>query len=194
MKFSLVTKITTALALCTAAGGAMADWTLDNEQSSLHFLSTKNAQVTEVHTFTSVDGSMDDDGTLTVEVDLASVDTGIEIRDTRMQKMLFNTDEFTTAQFTANVAEALRAGEPDTVSHGLVDGTLSLHGMAVPFSFTVSVARVGEDTLVVSTTKPTLLDTEAFGLTKGVNALREVAGLQSITTTVPVSFSATFRQ
>ena len=69
---------------------AFADWTVAPEQSSLHFMSTKNAQVTEVHAFEALSGSVSDNGKLMIEVPLSSVDTNIPIRNTRMQEKLFN--------------------------------------------------------------------------------------------------------
>ena len=77
---------------------------------------------------------------------------------------------------------------------GKVDGILMLHGKAVPTSFTVKASKVDEDTLTVSTTSPTLIKAESFGLAEGVTALQKIAGLKSITTTVPVTFSVTFTQ
>ena len=55
-------------------------------------------------------------------------------------------------------------------------------------------SKVDADTLTVSTTAPTLIKAESFGLTAGIEALQKIAGLKSITTTVPVSFSVTFTQ
>ena len=52
---------------------AFADWTVAPEQSSLHFMSTKNAQVTEVHAFEELSGSVSDSGQLMIEVPLRSV-------------------------------------------------------------------------------------------------------------------------
>lgn len=180
------------IALSSVATTAAADWELDAENTSLHFLSTKNAQVTEVHQFTSLSGSVSDSGELTVDVDLSSVDTGIDIRNTRMKEMLFNVTEFGSATFEASIPKAMLSGKAGDVQLGAVDGILSLHGMAAPMTFHIAVSLVDKSTISVSTTQPSLLDVSAFGLTDGVESLREVAGLKSITTTVPVTFTATF--
>ena len=58
-----------ALSACIALP-ASAAWTLDSDASSLNFLSTKNAQVTEVHSFDELKGSLSDSGKLTGEVPL----------------------------------------------------------------------------------------------------------------------------
>jgi polyisoprenoid-binding protein YceI len=84
--------------------------------------------------------------------------------------------------------------ETGDVVSGKVDGILMLHGKAVPTSFSITASKVSDDTMSVSTSEPTLVKAEAFGLADGVAALQKVAGLNSITTTVPVTFSVTFNQ
>lgn len=180
-----------AIALATAFP-VMADWSLVPDASSLNFLTTKNAQVTEVHAFESLSGTLSDSGKLEVVVDLASVNTNIDIRNTRMQEMLFDVANFATASFTATLPDsiiALNAGESISTA---IEGTLSLHGKDVVTSFTVQVSKLDDNTFSVTTTQPTLLSASDFGLGAGVEALQKIAGLQSITSTVPVTFTVTF--
>jgi len=186
--------LSAALLASGLAFPAAADWSIDGETSALHFLSTKNAQVTEVHQFDSFDGSLSDGGKLTVEVDLSSVNTAIDIRNKRMQEMLFNVSKFAQATFEANLTDQMMDLKTGQVVDGKVDGILTLHGKAVPTSFSVRASKVDDDTLTVSTTTPTLIKAESFGLAEGVTALQQIAGLKSITTTVPVTFSVTFTQ
>ncbi len=152
------------IALSSVAASASADWELDAEHTALHFLSTKNAQVTEVHQFTSLSGSVTSSGKLTIDIDLSSVDTGINIRDTRMKEMLFNVSEFASATFEASVPEAMLSGKAGDVQLGPVEGMLSLHGMAAPITFHIAVSHVDENTVSVSTTQPSLLNVADFGL------------------------------
>ena len=194
MMTTRIRTLSTALLACGLAFPAAADWSIDSETSVLHFLSTKNAQVTEVHKFDSFNGTLSDSGKLSVAVDLSSVNTAIDIRNQRMQDMLFNVSKFAQATFEANLPESmmnLKAGE---VANGNVDGILVLHGKAVPTSVSVTASKVDEGTLTVSTTAPTLIKAESFGLAEGVAALQKIAGLKSITTTVPVTFAVTFEQ
>jgi len=46
--------------------------------------------------------------------------------------------------------------------------------------------------VMVASTKPLIVDAAKFGMTEGVEKLREIAGLQSISNAVPVSFVMTF--
>ena len=184
--------LSAALIACGFAFPAMADWNIDKDTSALHFLSTKNAQVTEVHKFDSFDGSLSDGGALSIEVDLASVNTAIDIRNTRMQEMLFNVAEFAQATFEAKLPDKMAKLQTGDVVIGKVDGILTLHGKAVPTTFYVKASKLDDDKLTVSTIAPTLIKADAFGLTGGIEALQKIAGLSSITTTVPVTFSVTF--
>ena len=67
------------LALLTASSSVLADWTLSPE-STLRFISTKNTNISEVHHFRSMSGSVTDDGKANVLINLTSVETGIPIR------------------------------------------------------------------------------------------------------------------
>src|SRR5690606_26511938 len=68
-----------------AAALADAAWQLQPGQSRLNFVSVKNSTHAEVHSFTELRGSVDAQGALTLQVALASLDTGIDIRDQRMR-------------------------------------------------------------------------------------------------------------
>lgn len=177
-----------ALSLASIAP-ASAAWKIDGEQSALHFLSTKNAQVTEVHEFHSVSGSVSDSGELSVSVSLESVDTAIDIRNQRMKEILFRIADFPAATFTADLPEAMTTLSPGQTTSGTVKGTLSLHGEAVPVSFKVRASRLSDTSMVVSTIAPSLIRAKSFELVDGLMELQNIAGLNSITTTVPVTFS-----
>ncbi|MCW8093284.1 YceI family protein [Alteromonas sp. ASW11-130] len=171
----------------------VAQWQIDADASRLHFVSTKNAQVTEVHRFEKLSGELDKNGKLAVTVPLSSVNTNIAIRDTRMQEKLFEVEQFPHATFTAQVPPTLTELETGEVIQGEVDGTLELHGKTAPISFEVIVSR-SDNMLTVTTVSPTIIDAKKFDLGAGIEALRAIANLSSITFSVPVTFSVTFTQ
>lgn len=173
---------------------AMAQWSLDSDNSALHFLSTKNAQVTEIHEFEMLKGTVSDSGKLTVDVALDSVNTSIAIRDTRIKEKLFNVGMYPQATFTADIPADMMALETGETAQGTVTGTMDLHGMTAPVSFSVMVSKVSDDLMSVSTLAPTLIKAEDFGLKAGIDTLQSIAGLSSITYVVPVSFSVTFEK
>ena len=170
-----------------------ASWTLNSDGSTLSFISTKAVNVAEVHKFATLAGGVDDTGNVSVSITLGSVDTGIELRDDRMKEMLFETDTYASATMTAQVDMAMLGELDDGDSKSMVvEGELALHGATIPLTFEVVVARMGEGGLLVMSQKPVVVNAPLFNLADGVEQLREVAGLPSISAAVPVSFVLAF--
>jgi len=187
-------KITFSLLLAFAVSmPVQAAWTLNGDESTLSFISTKAVNVAEVHQFTTLTGSVSSSGDVQISIALASVDTAIEIRDDRMQEMLFETDTYASADLMAQVdmdaLEGMSDGDSMTMA---VEGELSLHGEAIPLTFAVVVARVADGGLLVASQKPVVVNAPLFNLAEGIERLREVAGLPSISVAVPVSFVLSF--
>ena len=189
-----------ALPILLAAGfsfmslNVAADWTLDPEQSSLHFVSIKNGTTAETHRFAELEGKVADNGKVTVGVHLTSVDTQIPIRDERMQEMLFETKSRAMATITArvNVADFEQMPEGSVASKD-VKLALSLHGKTKDYDTRMQVVKLASGGIAASTEQPLLVKAEDFGLAGGIEALREIAGLSSIVTAVPVTANLVFR-
>lgn len=170
-----------------------ADWTLQ-EPSSVHFLTSKNVHNTEVHQFKTFDASVKSNGQATLNIDLSSVDTRIEIRNKRMIEHLFEVSRFGNASFTADIpADVLKqAGTGKSIKHQLT-GKISLHGELVTAYCDVMISQNLDNTIAVNSLTPMILDANDFNLVAGINKLRDIAGLKSITYSVPVIFSLTFK-
>lgn len=184
-----------ALALSTLISfHALADWQLD-QPSAIHFVTTKNTNVSEVHTFGAFDGSVSDSGQANITIGLSSVDTRIGIRDERIEKHLFEIPQFTQATFSAQipkqVLENVKAGANQNFT---LEGMLSLHGSQAKAITDVIITANKNGTVTVSSIAPMLIDSETFGLVAGVQKLREIAGLKSISNIVPLTFVLTFKQ
>jgi polyisoprenoid-binding protein YceI len=176
-----------------AADTVSSEWILDNDASTLSFTSIKAGTVAESHTFGKLVGGIGADGSASLMIDLDSVDTGIEIRDQRMRELLFDTSTYAVAGISLTVpAGVLDTLEPGEQRSATVEATLELHGMTRPVTAQVAVARLGEDRLLVTSERPLLLNAADVGLADGVERLREVAGLPSISPAVPVSFVLLF--
>ncbi|GJM13869.1 MAG: hypothetical protein DHS20C12_22720 [Pseudohongiella sp.] len=175
-------------------GAAQAHWVLDNEASSLTFVTVKAEHVAEVHTFDMLSGMIGDGGNVEITIELASVNTMIPIRNERMQEMLFETNLFPDATVTGKInLDLLESVEPGTSYAREIGFELSLHGETVNMNAEVQITRTN-DGAVFSTLKPVVVMSDAFALTEGVESLREVAGLPSISRAVPVSFTIVFEQ
>lgn len=178
--------------LLTAMSTQAANWQLDNDQSQLNFISVKKGNVAEVHRFDRLSGSLSDGGAFTVEIDLESVNTNIDIRDQRMREFLFNSIDFPSASLSAQVAPKvvndLTAGMSRTAT---VAAELSLHGQKQKLDIDVVVTKLSDDTLMLISAKPIVLNVSDFDLVQGIEKLRELAGLPSISHAVPISFYLT---
>lgn len=169
----------------------MADLKLDNDRSSIAFTSTKNGTVTEVNNFGRLSGSVNETGVANISIDLVSVATGIDLRDERLREFLFQTSEFGKAVFTADVSEVLMSVKKNSSKIYEIPGKLTLHGKQQNVVANVLVSR-GKKMWVVSTTEPILIKADDFDLGAGVEKLRELAGLNTISKIVPVSFVLSF--
>jgi hypothetical protein len=181
-----------ATALSLAPLTVSADWQLDAERSRLAFVSVKNAAVGESHHFRDLRGGVDDEGSASVTVELASVDTAIPIRDERMRKMLFEITSFPQATFSASVDASLLEQARTAPVVTTVPVRVALHGSEADYEaeLLLSVSAGGE--LHVLTRSPILVDADDFDLGSGVDALRRVAGLDSISRAVPVTAHLVF--
>ncbi len=87
MKSNWLQKSLLLSALCFSASQVYADWQLEADQSHIHFVSIKKAQVGEVHTFKQLSGSIDESGKAAITIQLDSVETQVPIRNERMREM-----------------------------------------------------------------------------------------------------------
>jgi polyisoprenoid-binding protein YceI len=187
-------KLLPLTALMFAFNLQAAEWKLDNSTSTLNFISTKKTHVSEIHQFRELTGTVNADGQVTVSINLASVDTSIEVRNERMKLYLFDTANFTSANLTTTVdptrIDTLEVGDTAALT---LDAMLDLHGKAMPLTLDVIVTRLSSEKLSVVSLKPVLVKASEFDLVAGIDKLQELAGLPSISHTVPVSFYLNFK-
>lgn len=193
-RYSLLKTVLSLLAPIVFIGSANAHWSLDNAASTLSFVTVKAEHVAEVHTFDVLSGSIDDAGEVKIAIELASVNTMIQIRNERMQAMLFETNLFPDATITGKVdLDAITAMNPGASEVMQIEIELSLHGASIALTAQLMVTRL-ESGVMASTLKPIIVTADSVGLVAGIEALREVAGLPSISRSVPVSFTLVFNQ
>ena len=165
---------------------AQADWAL-SDSSRIGFVSIKNNSIGENNAFERVSGSISASGQVSVSVDLSSVETGVGIRNERLQKMLFEVVSFPMATIDTALTDsqiaALEAGGAQTESVGV---SISLHGKTVNKTANLSVSASGGD-VRVTTTQPIVITAQEFGLEAGVAALQQIAGLNAISRSIPVT-------
>ena len=190
MKFLLLSTILINVFLFGST--ASAHWMLVEAESNLNFVSTKNEHISEIQQFTSLKGEFNPEGELQVEIDLASIDSGIEIRDTRMREKLFLVDKFPSASLTAQLPDSvltLATGNSILVT---LPAKLNIMGISKTISTTVQVTRKDDNGIIATSTRPILISAADFGLTSGIEILQKLAGLSGIGLTIPVNFNLVF--
>ena len=172
-------------------GSALADhhgeqaWTLSDE-SRISLTSTKNGLVSETHSLAAIKGEVSAAGKVELALDLRAIETNIPIRNERMQTWLFSDEP--VAKLSANVQAALSAKETAfTIDQTL---TLEANGNTVMLDVPLTVVREGD--AVAKVAGQLVIDVADFGYAPGIEKLREIAGLKSISTEVPVDVKLVF--
>ena len=177
------------------AGPCFASWSLDNDASQVSFVSVKAGDAGEVHRFNEISGRLSAEGNASVTIQLASVDTLIPLRDERMRELLFETNLFPTATLSADIdMDTLNDIEPGANMDMTVTLSLDLRDQKLELPAEMIVARLGDHRLMVSSRKPVIVNAASVDLVEGIEALRAVANLPSISKAVPVSFVLTFEE
>ena len=186
-------KTLSAICLLLASHAGLAHWQINPDLSQVNFTTIKADHVAETHRFKSVKGNLTAEGELSISIDLASVDTLIPIRDERMQNILFQTELFPVATFTATIdpglIDSLSVGNSQIVD---VTGQLTIRDQVQTVTFKTLATRVKARAVLVTTVQPAILNAGSFALVDGVNQLKEIAGLPSISHAVPLTFTITF--
>ena len=185
-------RLFTVLLLCTSAPAAFANWTVNSDLSRLSFVSMKATHIAEVHRFSTFAGGLADSGAIDVEINLASLDTLIPIRNDRMLEFLFEAATYPTATISGQVdpaaIKALKSGEVAILA---IEAMVTIKDSQIPITTEVLVSKHASR-VVVASLQPIVLNTASLGLSEGVEKLRELAGLPSISQSVPVSLVMTF--
>ncbi|MCF6254421.1 MAG: YceI family protein [Thiomicrorhabdus sp.] len=172
---------------------AYAEWQLKNADSNVYYVSTKNNEVSELNYINTLSGTLSDEGELNIKINLESIETDIPIRNERVKAMLFEVLLYPKASITATISpEKLDALEAGNTYIETVNFTLNLHGITQELSTTVKVIKHADGDILVTPITPILITAKQFGLEKGIERLRKIARLESISPTVPVTFNLTF--
>jgi len=168
-------------------------WIIDPEGSYVGFASVKNDLIAENHRFTDVTGIIEESGNAKIVIALASVETLIPIRNERMRTILFEVAQHPHLTVTSNLNlgdfTSLGLGESET--DNIILG-VNLHGTDLSKNVLVKVTRSSDASYEVTSLGPIVIHASQFALSDGLEALRKVAGLQSIDLMVPVTFDLKF--
>jgi polyisoprenoid-binding protein YceI len=194
----LMNKLFTYAAICAVSATAVfADghggWTSVADESSVAFGSIKKNVAGEVHHFEDVSGTVNGEGAVEIKIDLASVETYIDIRNERMGRHVFGNAAMATLSGEVDMDEvtALAVGETTLTDF---EGVLALGSVTADIEAEMLVARLGENRVLVTTSDFIMLSTADLGIDGGIDKLKELAKLSGITRVTPVSIRMVFEK
>jgi len=198
MKHKMLSRVAVLATACVFSSSGLTDggstWNLLGEDSKVSFGSVKLDAVGESHRFTKLWGRVNDRGRATIRIELASVNTGIEIRDTRMRRYVFE-GMMPAALLIANIDPMVLASlAPAATTTIDVAGTLSLGDRDIDINTSMFLAKLSEKKVMATTDEMVLVSTEVLGITRGVDKLMELASLPSIGRVVPVTLRFVFEK
>jgi len=110
-----------------------------------------------------------------------------------MREFLFEVADFPLAKIHGHIASeqflSLAVGDSANASLRMM---LDLHGERIPVAAEILALRVAEDRLMITSTKPIIINASSVGLVAGIDKLQQLASLPSISKAVPVSFVLNF--
>ena len=171
------------------------NWDLVGRDSQISFASIKQGDISERHNFKDISGGVSSSGGVNIDIALASVNTNIDLRDERMREHLFQTETFPTANLRTQINftdfETLSLGQRKKMTLGF---DLSLHGAENEVEGDIYITRIHPDRVLVETIGPVFIHIDDYGLTEGINTLRNLASLDTITPSIPVTASLIFER
>lgn len=171
------------------------EWTLNGAASDVTFLSVKDLDVAEISRFETLSGRVTIEGSAQIVIEAVSVESYVDIRNERLSEMFFGTAQFPqivlTTQLDPEMFDDLDIGDNLETELQL---SVSLAGEFRTAYADVRAIRNGEDSLIVITREPMLIDVREYGLEDELEALRDIVGLSSITPVIPVSAYLVFER
>ncbi|MGL5046917.1 MAG: YceI family protein [Shewanella sp.] len=178
-----------------ASFSCAAQWQVMEQDSRVSFISVKKGDIGEVHHFTQLNGTLKENGQFELTIPLIGVATGIAVRDERMQNLLFEVSLYPELKLSSLVdpkmLKNISIGESKVYD---IDGKITLHGKSQTKTFSVIITKISDNKLLVNSFQPVVMNANEFDLVAGIEKLRVIAGLSSISPAVPVSFVLTLTQ
>jgi polyisoprenoid-binding protein YceI len=187
----LIGVLLSSLSFADSFTDSLRNWVLVSDNSNFTIGTTKNETVAEVHKFQKFDGFVHNNGIARVSVNLLSIDTGIEIRDERMQAMLFTTA--TQAVYSATLdMEKFRKLEAGDSKDFQLQGSLEMNGQSTRIPVATKITRLDSGNYQIKTVSANKIDVGKFGFSGGIEQLRAVANLKNISPIVTFEFKLEF--
>ncbi|TWD40953.1 polyisoprenoid-binding protein YceI [Vibrio crassostreae] len=165
------------------------NYTLDSKLSSVSFATIKNQFVIEPATINTLSGMLDNNGQFDIHVNLNGIDTGIPIRNMRLNDLFFETGKQSPVKVEGNIDwNSLTEGSHKESLYAKV----TLFGKTKLVKFPVVILNAG-NTIMVSSSAPVIISASDFGIpSKNLIALADTVGGIKISDRVPLTLNLTF--
>jgi outer membrane protein OmpA-like peptidoglycan-associated protein/polyisoprenoid-binding protein YceI len=169
------------------------DWLLDPSHSNVYMQTVKANAIFETYKFNAVEGTIAKNGDANVRIELASIETGIDLRDVRMRFLLFEVFKFPNAEISAKLDKSkLQALSTETRLSYPLKLTLGMHGIVKEIETAVWVTSISDTTVSAATIRPIIVTAETFGFTGGIAKLSESVGGTLIAPAASITFDLVF--
>ncbi len=175
-------------------------WILNEDNSTINFVTVKQTDTSESHVFRDFSGTISADKQAEIIIRPASIDTivperSIEYiqsrRNDRMRELLFETSLYPEIKIIADISklEDMTAGD---TRHSSFSAILSMHGVDQAIALNTIITQVNDSKMTVVSSLPIIVTTDDFNMNKGLNKLKALVGGIAIGKSVPVNFFLTF--
>jgi hypothetical protein len=189
--FKLIAILIGVLLSSLSFAESFTDWALVSDSSEFTIGTTKNETITEVHKLQQLEGFVRNNGNARVSLNLLSIDTGIEIRDERMQAMLFTTATQAVYSATVDMDEFRKLEAGDSKDFQL-QGSLEMNDRSTAIPVATKITRLHSGNYQIKTVSANKIDVGKFGFSGGIEQLRAVANLMNISPVVTFEFELEF--
>ena len=153
-------------------------WTVDSTQSSVAFTMVKKGSVIELGRFETVSGTVNENGSAEFQIDMSSVNSGVDLRDVRMRFLLYEVQKYANAtismQINQGALDGIRDGEFRDIEQSL---RVSFRDLEKIYPVKLRVYALDHDMVSVSALEPILVYADDFNLAAGFRKLEEAVEL-----------------
>lgn len=172
---------------------AQGNYTIDEAVSTVNFATIKKQYVVEPASVSQVSGYVNESGELSASVPLSKINTGISIRDDRLNQLFFNSAVFPNIDVKASIPTELLTAE-SVVKQVTLPVSLTIVGNSQTVDMNLTVVKSG-DIVAVSSARPVIIRASAFGIpADNLTKLAATVGGIAISDTVPVTISLVLRK
>ncbi|EIW7863751.1 YceI family protein [Vibrio parahaemolyticus] len=166
-------------------------YTLDSKVSSVSFATIKSQYVVEPAVFGNLSGSIDENGSFEISIDINSINTGISIRDTRLSDILFESFKYPKVNVVGKVdLNILNEG----VQNITVSSDVKFFDKIKTINFPVTVLK-SNNYLMVSSSSPVVISLSDFDIpSSNLIELAKTVGGISISSQVPLMLCLSFKK